>query len=136
MKDFPDYSHHFFTIAESLKSAYKNRNRNELLQLEKVLWPAKITNLSLEAYVVPIRPQWALHLFDPSLANQDLFGSEPSRMFNIENAYYRSSKRKTLAAPARILWYVSKGNSKFQGTMAIRACSYLEEVIIDEPNPL
>jgi hypothetical protein len=41
-----------------------------------------------------------------------------------------------LSAPARILWYVSRGKGKYQGTMAIRASSYLDEVIIDKPKVL
>jgi predicted nucleic acid-binding protein/GNAT superfamily N-acetyltransferase len=131
--DFPKFSSHFKNLASSLNIAFRSGNKNELLLIEKALWPAKITDLNLGAFIIPIRPQWALHLFDPNFANQDLFGSEPALIFNIENAYYRSRRPMILSAPARILWYVSKGKTKLKGTMSIRACSYLEEVVIDKP---
>lgn len=131
--DFSNFSYHFQGLSNAIKKAAIDQNNKELLRLEKILWPAKFTDLILDAFVIPIKPQWALHLFDPKLANQDLFGSEPALIFNVENAYYRSKVPRFPTAPARILWYVSKGGTNFHSTMAIRACSYSTEVIVDKP---
>jgi hypothetical protein len=88
--------------------------------------------------MVPIWTDWAMQLFDFNIASQDLFGGEPSLLLNVENVYYRaaSPSPKNLAAPARILWYVSKGKDHYQGGMSIRACSYLDEIVIDKPKPI
>lgn len=132
-RDLPDFVGHIECVLEAFNNAISAGNRGQLVRMEKALGPAKILDLDLNTFVIPIRPQWAWHLFDHQLAGQDLFGSEPSLMFNVENAYYRSRKPNVLTFPARILWYVSKGKAKMPGTMAIRACSYLEEVVIDKP---
>lgn len=134
--DFPQLRKYFQQIADTLTTAYSISNIKTMLQIERFLWPAKFTDIDIPAFVVPIRPEWAMHLFDPHIASQDLFGGEPSLIFNVENVYYRSNRPKVLAAPARILWYVSRGRGKFQGTMAIRASSYLDEVVIGAPKPL
>ncbi len=134
--DFPQFRKYFQQIADTLTTAYSVSNVKTMLQIERLLWPAKFTDIDIPAFVVPIRPEWAMHLFDPHIASQDLFGGEPSLIFNVENVYYRSNRPKVLAAPARILWYVSRGRGKYQGTMAIRASSYLDEVVIGAPKPL
>ena len=77
-----------------------------MLDLEKGLWPLKIRELNIPTFIVPIRPEWAMHLFDEDIAKQDLFGGEPSLILNAENIYYRASVPKVLTAPGRILWYV------------------------------
>jgi hypothetical protein len=104
-----------------------------LLDAEKNLWPLKMKDLDSPAFIVPIRPEWAMHLFDADIASQDLFGGEPSLILNSENVYYRSSSPKILSAPGRILWYVSSGSSRYQGSMCIKACSYLDDVEIGKP---
>lgn len=134
--DFPQVSQYFKQIADALTMAYAVGNVQTMLQIERSLWPAKLADIDIPTFAVPIRPEWAMHLFDPHIASQDLFGGEPSLIFNVENVYYRSSRPKVLAAPARILWYVSRGRGKYQGTMAIRATSYLDEVVIGAPKPL
>lgn len=134
--DFPQVSQYFQQIADTLTMAYSVSNVQTMLQIERALWPAKLTDIDMPTFVVPIRPEWAMHLFDLHIASQDLFGGEPSLIFNVENVYYRSSRPKVLVAPARILWYVSRGKGKYQGTMAIRASSYLDEVVIGAPKPL
>jgi len=99
------------------------------------LQPAKITDADIPAFIVPVRAEWAMSLFDSEIASQDLFGAvKPGLMFNTENVYYRSARPKVLSAPARILWYVKKGD--YHGVMSIRACSYLNEVVIDKPKTL
>jgi hypothetical protein len=71
-------------------------------------------------------------LFDDELANRDLFGARPELIFRSINAYYRSPRQCGLRFPARILWYVKKADRE-PGTMAVRAYSYLDEVMIDYP---
>ena len=105
-------------------------NPSVLLEVEKRLWPLKITDVDIPTFIVPIRPEWAMHLFDMDIARQDLFGSEPSLILNAENVYYRSSFPKVLYAPGRVLWYVSAGNNRYQGLMCVKACSYLDDVEI------
>ncbi|MBX2999274.1 MAG: GNAT family N-acetyltransferase [Caldilineaceae bacterium] len=114
-----------------------SRDSHTILHLEKTLWPVKIADLNLPIYIVSIHPQWAMEMFDPYLADQTLFGANPFLMLNAENVYYRSS-RSRLEAPARILWYITEGQGKrpLLGTKSIRACSYLDEVIIDKPKSL
>lgn len=133
---FPHISRYFQDIKAVLGEAHDTNNGQVLLKTERLLWPVKITDLDLPAFVVPIRPEWAMHLFDPDMASQTLFGSDPSLMFKTENVYYRTSRPTLPTAPARILWYVSKGIGQYQNTMSIRACSYVDEVIIDKPKHL
>ena len=102
------------------------------LDLEKILWPLKIDTDEIPCYIVPIRANYALELFDENLANDNisLFGSdkiEPA--LSIEKVYYKSQRNSIPAAPARILWYVSNDKDLF-GTGAIRASSYLDAVEI------
>lgn len=122
---------------DTLVSTLSNSPSQAVLQeIEKSLWPFKITDVNIPAFIVPIRPEWAMHLFDMDIARQDLFGSEPSLILNAENVYYRSSVPKVLSAPGRVLWYVSAGNKRYQGSMHLRACSYLDDVEIGKPKQL
>jgi len=107
-----------------------------LLEIERRLWPVKIKELEIPSFIVPIRPGWAMHLFDTDIAQQDLFGGEPSLILNAENVYYRSGAQRILYAPGRLLWYVSSGDRRYQGTMYIKACSYLDDVEIGKPKQL
>jgi GNAT superfamily N-acetyltransferase len=113
-------------------------NTQRLLNVEKSLWPAKISDIDMPAFMVPIRADWAMQLFDFNIASQDLFGGEPSLLLNVENVYYRAChpSPRNLTAPARILWYVSRGTGNYQGGMSIRACSYLDEIIVDKPKTI
>ena len=77
------------------------------------------------------QPRWAQELFDEELAGQLLYGRKPELAFNTEAVYYRSAKGLHMAAPARILWYVSS-DSKTMGAGCLRACSRLEQVEIGE----
>ena len=108
-------------------------SQSVLLDVEKSLWPLKIQEIDIPAFIVPIRPVWAMHLFDTGIAGQDLFGGEPSLILNAENVYYRAAHPKVLSAPGRILWYVSSGDGRYQGAMQIKACSYLDDVEIGKP---
>lgn len=104
-------------------------------EVEHILWPAKISGSQLANFIVPIRPEFAQHLFDEDLARQTLFGADIDLALNPESVYYRSARPRIVSLPGRILWYVSD-KGKFQGQKAIRACSRIAEVCIDNPKPL
>lgn len=103
---------------------------------ERTYWPLKIEDAPLPTYIVPIQPRWAAELFDDELANQDLFGARTTLSLNREGVYYRSAKvHGGISAPARILWYVSE-EERFQGSKSLRACSFLDAVVIGPPKEL
>jgi predicted nucleic acid-binding protein/GNAT superfamily N-acetyltransferase len=132
--DWPNYvKDSLRNIASSISSS---PSKSILLEVEKNLWPLKVEDLDLPCFIVPIRPEWAMHLFDVDIASQDLFGGDPTLILNAENVYYRSSSPKVLYAPGRVLWYVSRGKKLYQGSMFIKACSYLDEVEIGKPKKL
>lgn len=113
------------------------QNSNNIWHLEAALSPAKITGSDIPCYIVPIRPEWALHLFDEEFANQDFFGAKIDLALSRESVYYRAARNSAgMTAPARILWYVSQKNSKHLGAGAIRAQSRLDEIIIGKPKDL
>jgi len=125
-------SEHINKIVTILNS---DNNIDLLLKMEHALFPAKFTDIPISFFIIPIKPGWAMNLFDAGIAEQDIFGSKPSLMFNVENVYYRSAYPGILSAPGRILWYVSKSGT-YQKTMSIRACSRLDEVVKDTPKSL
>ena len=99
-----------------------------IVEIEKALWPLK-TLSPIPCYIVPIKADYAMELFDEALsnANPSLFNNTKiAPALNIENVYFKSSRKSIPSAPARILWYVSRSNQI--GTGAIRACSYLDSV--------
>lgn len=129
---FSDHSKFFDNLNSFLMNSDPTENLHEFLSIEKILFPAKIREIRIPCYIVPIKPIWAMNLFDFNLAKQDLFGGDPSLLFNIENVYYRSCKPRLPKAPGRILWYITKGSGNLSGTMSIKACSYVNEVYIDK----
>ena len=89
----------------------------------------KISDARMPCYIVPIKASYAVQLFDENLANQEtcLFENEKTEpALSIENVYFKAKAQSIPDGPARILWYVS--SSKYIGTPAIRACSYLDRV--------
>ena len=52
----------------------------------------------------------------------------------VEGVYYRSAENNNLTVPGRVLWYVSKDTG--DGSMTIKACSQLEEVVVGKPKEL
>lgn len=105
--------------------------------LEKAQWPLKIASSDIPCYIVPIRAEYAVQLFDENLANDhmSLFSNtktEPA--LSIENVYFKSKRHSVPGGPARILWYVSQ--SEYMQTGAIRACSYLDNVETDTKKTL
>lgn len=126
------------------------KNENEILNninmvdiVERFLWPIKIINADIPTYILPIQPQWAEHLFDEGLAKHNLWGANQELALNREAVYYRSkTKAGIFKYPGRILWYISKGKNRDgcytveSDVAAVRACSRLEEIIIDNPKDL
>jgi GNAT superfamily N-acetyltransferase len=78
--------------------------------------------------------QWAQHFFDAELGSQMLFGLREDLHLGVEGVYYRSTENNNLTVPGRVLWYVSKDTG--DGSMTIKACSQLEEVVIGKPKEL
>lgn len=114
------------TINQAVKTGLRkvlNSKNQKNYSYEEVFWPLKINDQDIPTYLVPIKPVWALNLFDENLASQELWGADPGKHFNIENVYYRSPKPFDMISGARILWYVS--SSKNAKISEIRACSRL-----------
>lgn len=106
-----------------------------LLQLERKLFPLKISDLKLPCYIIPIKPYWAGQLFDSYISGATLFGADEKRIWNFENVYYRSTKPITEISPARILWYASS-DKNHQRSKSIVASSYLDKVMTGKPKEL
>ncbi len=124
-------------LAAMLTAPAATQNASVMAALEHILWPAKVIDADIPSFLVPIRPSWAKELFDVHLANQTLFGTTKRLALNREAIYYRAHRPEVLAAPGRILWYVSQDKrQRYQGGSAIRACSRLEEVVIGLPKDL
>jgi hypothetical protein len=77
-----------------------------------------------------------MDLFDYQLGKQTLFGSQTGLIFKMENVYYRSARQKTPVPHSRVLWYVSKYRGKYHGIQTVRACSYVDEVVVGTPKDI
>ena len=111
--EFPNHSSYLQRITTSILTDLSSTEVNFLWNIEKALSPAKIVDLDIPAYIVPIQPGWAMHFFDVEIASQTLFGANPELAMKAENVYYKSINPRLLN-PARILWYVSD-DSRHQG---------------------
>lgn len=101
----------------------------QVVSLEKAMWPMKLSDTDIPCFIVPIKADYAVQLFDENLHNQEfsLFENDKTEpALSIENAYFKTEKHSVPKAPSRILWYVSSSN--YIGTPAIRACSYLDRI--------
>lgn len=100
--------------------------------LERTLWPAKITDSDLPSFLIPVRPEWSWALFG---VPETLLPRSSTLGISREHVYYRSPRPRVVTAPARLLWYAS-GAGKDSGVGAVIACSRLEEVIAARPAEL
>lgn len=100
-------------------------------ELERTLWPAKITDSDLPSYLVPIRHVWSADLFG---VPRTLLPRPDNLGLSREHVYYRSPRPRVEQAPARLVWYVS--GSSPNGLAAVIGCSRLEEVVRDTPAAL
>jgi hypothetical protein len=119
-------------IAAGLDDYSREPAKLSAAQIERVFWPAKLTDAILPTFIIPIQAQWAQHFFDSELGSELLFGLNEELHLGIEGAYYCSKRNTILEAPARVLWYVSKG-PEGRGSMTIKACSRIEEVFVGKP---
>jgi len=96
---------------------------------ERWFAPFVVTGAEIPTYFVPIQHGWATDLVDSGLAEDQLL-SRPWRLgLRRELVYYRSPRNsRNIAAPARIVWYVS---GTAPGARSIRAVSHLTEVTTD-----
>ena len=126
-------------ISQFLQKKVENEHEQKELyfNLEKYLWPAKIIDANLPTWIIPIKPFWAKDLFDEELANNWLFGSKTELALKRELVFYRSKGGLKPGVIGRIIWYVSNDESFPYGTTkVIKACSRLDEVIVDKPEKL
>lgn len=109
----------------------KNRlSPASIIGIEKLFWPFKILAEEVPCYIVPIKPEYAIKLFDETMANTNLslFKNElVEPALSIEKVYFKSDSLSIQAFPARVLWYESISKKLF-GSGAIRAVSYLDLV--------
>lgn len=123
------------SVAQAVNNAIQSPDATQISIIERHLWPAKILTEDLPAFIVPILPQWAQHFFDTNMASGLLPGFLRDELhLGLEGAYYRSARNNNLSAPGRVLWYVSSAQGA--GTMAIEACSQIEEVVVGRPKDL
>jgi GNAT superfamily N-acetyltransferase/predicted nucleic acid-binding protein len=120
--------------SDGIATALKLQEPSAAAAIERQLWPAKVIGCEVPTFIVSIRPEWAQHFFDVELGSQLLLGLRDDLHLGVEGVYYRSLENNNLTAPARVLWYVSKGEG--DGSMSIKACSQLEEVIVGKPKDL
>ena len=100
-------------------------------KLIRLCSPVVLKDRSEAAFLIPIKPGYAMSLFDRQKASSDLFGGQSAVLMSWENAYYRrKSHHKMLRAPARLLWYESGKEG------AITALSQLDSVDIAPPKDL
>ncbi|UOE49817.1 GNAT family N-acetyltransferase [Mucilaginibacter sp. SMC90] len=100
-----------------------------MLTLEKLLWPLKITDAEIPCFIIPIKPYYAKELFDTKAAKSELFGVQPSLIWSKENVYYRNINPNVEKTPARILWYASADDISTR-QKAIVCSSYLNEIVV------
>ncbi|MCX7016241.1 MAG: GNAT family N-acetyltransferase [Candidatus Sumerlaeota bacterium] len=129
----PEYGNPYDEVRRMLGLAIETGRSESFSELEHALWPTKILDAPIQTCIVPIEPEWAEGLFDENLARQTIFGAQDEQLaMNRENVYYRyPGNPRDFPVPARILWYV-KGTSRYTGCKRIRACSRLNEVIVDD----
>ncbi|WCD99476.1 GNAT family N-acetyltransferase [Streptomyces sp. HUAS 31] len=100
--------------------------------VERAWWPAKVIDSELPSFLAPIKPRWSTELFNvPAM----LIPRSDTLGISREHVYYRSSGRRGESVPARLLWYISEGNSPGEGQMVVGS-SRLDEVLIDTPDAL
>ena len=103
--------------------------------LESIFYPVIVTGVGLRTVRIPIKPHYAVELFDNALSESRLWGRERSIALRREHVYFRApNARSLLAAPARLLWYVTGDKDKGGGTL--RARSLLDECVVGDVDQL
>lgn len=122
------------TALNAIATAAELHDAAAYAAIERQLWPAKVVESNAPTFIVSIKPKWAQHFFDAELGSRLLFGLREDLHLGVEGVYYRSAENNNLAVPGRVLWYVSKDTG--DGSMSIKACSQLEEVVVGKPKEL
>lgn len=100
-------------------------------ELEQYCSPLTLDPASQSCFLIPIKPGYAISLFDRGRASAELFGGEANILLRWENVYYRAkTHHHKLKEPARLLWYVSGDDQQ------IVAVSQLDQVAVDFPKAL
>lgn len=115
-------------ITDALRLGWRAGAPAEAAALERALWPLKLRDADLPSFLVPIQPAWAAQLFDGTMAAEQLFNSDAERLLRFENAYYRAARPAVLAAPGRVLWYVS-AEPGYSHAKYVCAASAITEVV-------
>ena len=136
----PEYSNMSNFLKSWLNSEEVLNDPLYCMDIERLLWPLKIEDAYIPNFIIPIKPEYAKELFDENLARENLFGVQRTELFlGLDPIYYKSPKSNAglKKAPARIFWYVSKSkDSGYSNLSSIRACSQVDDVIIDTPEAL
>lgn len=98
---------------------------------ELYAWPQKIFNGGVPSYMVPIKPEYARVILGYEEPQRRLFELHRRAAVARDNVYYMSPRR-SIEAPARIIWWVSGGGS----LGGMRAVSWLDEVETGDPRRL
>ena len=99
--------------------------------LEQHCSPADLEDCEKSYLIIPVKPGYAMSLFDRQQAESDLFGGEKSILLRWDNVYYRRmGHRNILKPPARILWYESTPEGK------VTTLSSLDDVELGVPGYL
>ncbi|QQQ74909.1 GNAT family N-acetyltransferase [Saccharothrix sp. 6-C] len=95
-------------------------------EIERSLWPAKLTDSALPHYVIPIQVRWSGDLLGYPIQ----LTTRPIELsLGREQVYYRADDAR-LTAPARVLWRVSQGRHT---SAEIIGTSFLDAIDVDTP---
>ena len=100
----PDALKRIGRLSPESRSSYEEMSD---LELEEHCSPLSL-GAEQSYFLIPIKPAYALHLFDRQRSANDLFGADITVLLRWRNVYYRpKTLYKMLRPPARILWYIS-----------------------------
>ena len=115
-------------LSPSLLGTYRDLTA---LDLEGHCSPLSLRETDQTYLVVPVRPAYAMSLFDRRQSAGDFFGGEAEILLRWQNVYYRKkTHHRMIKPPGRILWYVSRPDKQ------IVAVSRLDDVAVDTPKVL
>ena len=100
-------------------------------EYERYAWPSKVFSGDLASYMVPIKPEYARVILGYEEPQAPLFELHLGAAAARDNVYYMSPRR-SIEAPARIIWWVSGGGQ----SGGVRAMSWLDEVDTGDPRRL
>lgn len=113
---------HFALIHEG-----REVRRLSLTELEEITYPARFHFSGREAFMIPIRPQWADAMMDVPRSQGSLFQNTDKLRLRTDNAFYchpRMGPERLTGSPA--LFYVSQSDKLIAGCARILACRIAE----------